>query len=147
MTDLLASVVLSGLWPAVKNWFFGLSDQYGVDPLVFGSISIGAIPFFWLSVAWLVRTVRQGPVRAVGLRLSVHCRRKSSSVGLRPRDRPPWVQRLFHRPHCAKEIERVETGRRSLSISPGHIPRTGNDGRGEVLIFLALSPSVRSVPI
>lgn len=61
MTDLLASVVLSGLWPAVKNWFFGLSDQYGVDPLVFGSISIGAIPFFWLSVAWLVRTVRQGP--------------------------------------------------------------------------------------
>jgi hypothetical protein len=31
-----------------------------VDPLIFGSISVGAIPFFWLSVAWLVRNLRHG---------------------------------------------------------------------------------------
>ena len=60
MTDLLASILLAGLWTAFKDWFFSLGAQYGVDPIIFGSISVGAIPFFWLSVAWLVRNLRQG---------------------------------------------------------------------------------------
>lgn len=95
MTDLLTSVMLSGLWPAVKNWFFGLSDQYGVDPLVFGSISIGAIPLFWLSVAWLVRNVRQGralffPVMATALCvLSAYIYLFIAGENL-----PPWVYAL-----------------------------------------------------
>ena len=72
MTNLLADVFLSGLWPAVKDWFFGLGAQYGVNPLIFGGISVGAIPFFWLSVAWLVRNLRRGrspflPVLATSL--------------------------------------------------------------------------------
>jgi len=60
VTDLLASILLAGLWTAFKDWFFSLGAQYGVDPIIFGSISVGAIPFFWLSVAWLVRNLRQG---------------------------------------------------------------------------------------
>ncbi len=56
----LASFLFAGLWTAFKEWFFGLGAQYGVDPIIFGSISVGAIPFFWLSVAWLVRNLRQG---------------------------------------------------------------------------------------
>ena len=60
MTDPLAGVLLAGLWTAFKDWFFSLGAQYGVDPVIFGSISVGAIPFFWLSVAWLVRNLRQG---------------------------------------------------------------------------------------
>lgn len=60
MTDPLTAVVLSGLWPVLKEWFFSLGAQYGVNPLIFGSISVGAIPFFWLSVAWLVRNLRRG---------------------------------------------------------------------------------------
>ena len=72
MTDLLGSVLLAGLWTAFKDWFFSLGAQYGVDPLIFGSISVGAIPFFWLSVAWLVHNLRQGrspflPVAATSL--------------------------------------------------------------------------------
>lgn len=72
MTDLFISVVFSAVWPALKEWFLGLGEQYGVDPIIFGSISIGAIPFFWLSVAWLVRNLRQGrspflPVLATSL--------------------------------------------------------------------------------
>jgi pyruvate/2-oxoglutarate dehydrogenase complex dihydrolipoamide dehydrogenase (E3) component len=47
-------------WELLKDWFLSLGDQYGVDPVVFGSISVGAIPFFWLSVAWLVRNLRRG---------------------------------------------------------------------------------------
>lgn len=72
MSDLLVSVLLSGLWTAVTEWFFSLGEQYGVNPLIFGSISVGAIPFFWLSVAWLVRNLRRGrspflPVLATSL--------------------------------------------------------------------------------
>jgi O-antigen/teichoic acid export membrane protein len=52
--------VLAAFWPVLKEWFFSLGNQYGVDPLIFGSISVGAIPFFWLSVAWLVRNLRRG---------------------------------------------------------------------------------------
>jgi hypothetical protein len=57
---MLLSLLLSGLWSALTEWFLGLGEQYGVDPIIFGSISVGAIPFFWLSVAWLVRNVQQG---------------------------------------------------------------------------------------
>ena len=59
MTSSLALLMLAGLWTALKEWFFGLGAQYGVNPLIFGSISVGAIPFFWLSVAWLVRNLRR----------------------------------------------------------------------------------------
>lgn len=30
-----------------KDWFLGLGEQYGVNPLIFGSIYVGAIPFFY----------------------------------------------------------------------------------------------------
>ncbi len=42
-----------------KQWFFNLGEQYGVNPIIFGTIYVGAIPFFTLSVAWLVRNYRQ----------------------------------------------------------------------------------------
>jgi hypothetical protein len=58
--DPVISTMLADLWVALKEWFFGLGAQYGVNPIIFGSISVGAIPFFWLSVAWLVRNLRQG---------------------------------------------------------------------------------------
>jgi len=72
MLDLVTTVFLSGLWSVVTDWFFSLGEQYGVNPIVFGSISVGAIPFFWLSVAWLVRNLRRGrspflPVLATSL--------------------------------------------------------------------------------
>lgn len=60
MNVLLTGPLLSTWWPAVREWFYSLGAEYGVDPLIFGSISIGAIPFFWLSVAWLVQNVRRG---------------------------------------------------------------------------------------
>ena len=47
-------------WELLADWFLSLGDEYGVDPIIFGSISVGAIPFFWLSVAWLVRNLRRG---------------------------------------------------------------------------------------
>lgn len=42
-----------------KEWFLNLGEDYGVNPIVFGSIYVGAIPFFTLSIGWLVKNYRQ----------------------------------------------------------------------------------------
>ena len=50
-------------WSNVQEWFFSLGDKYGVDPVIFGIIYVGAIPFFLLSLGWLIRNIRsQKPV-------------------------------------------------------------------------------------
>ncbi len=59
-------------WAAIRDWFMGLGQQYHVNPLIFGAIYIGAIPFFTVSIAWLVRNYRQHksivlPTLAAGL--------------------------------------------------------------------------------
>ncbi|MEX0724057.1 MAG: hypothetical protein WD357_05265 [Gracilimonas sp.] len=41
------------------TWFLSLGEQYGVNPLIFGSIYVGAIPFFTLSIGWLVQNYRK----------------------------------------------------------------------------------------
>jgi steroid 5-alpha reductase family enzyme len=40
---------------ALNDWFMGLGAAYGVNPYIFGTIYVGAIPFFLGSIAWLVR--------------------------------------------------------------------------------------------
>ncbi len=40
---------------ALHQWFLALGTQYGVNPYIFGSLYIGAIPFFLASIAWLIR--------------------------------------------------------------------------------------------
>lgn len=47
-------------WMLVSDWFMGLGRNYGVDPVIFGSIYVATMPFFWASVAWLVRNARIG---------------------------------------------------------------------------------------
>ncbi len=42
------------------DWFLGLGEQYGVNPIIFGSIYVGAIPLFSLSLGWLIRNLRKG---------------------------------------------------------------------------------------
>jgi len=48
------------IWEAVQNWVFSLGDDYGVNPLIFGAIYVGAIPFFSFSIGWLIRNYRLG---------------------------------------------------------------------------------------
>jgi hypothetical protein len=45
---------------SLNTWFFSLSENYGVNPFIFGGIYIGAIPFFTVSVAWIVRNYKRG---------------------------------------------------------------------------------------
>lgn len=50
---------MTELFEVAKMWFFGLGERYGVNPIVFGSIYVGAIPLFTISIAWLVRNHRR----------------------------------------------------------------------------------------
>jgi O-antigen/teichoic acid export membrane protein len=43
-----------------QTWFLSLGRDYGVNPWVFGAIYVGAIPFFLLSIGWVVRNARAG---------------------------------------------------------------------------------------
>lgn len=45
---------------AIHNWFFGLGENYGANPLIFGAIYVGAIPFFTVPIGWLIKNYRQG---------------------------------------------------------------------------------------
>ena len=44
----------------INEWFLALGAEYGVNPYIFGGIYVGAIPFFILSIGWLVRNARAG---------------------------------------------------------------------------------------
>lgn len=44
----------------LQDWFLSLGSDYGVNPWIFGAIYVGAIPFFLLSIGWLVRRARAG---------------------------------------------------------------------------------------
>jgi len=47
-------------WHSLVDWFLSLGKNYNVNPLVFGGIYVGTIPFFMASVAWIVRNYRKG---------------------------------------------------------------------------------------
>ena len=42
----------------LQNWLLGLGEAYGVNPVLFAVIYVGAIPFFTLSIGWLIRNIR-----------------------------------------------------------------------------------------
>ena len=43
---------------AVHDWMLSLGARYGVNPIIFSAIYIGAIPLFILSIGWLVQRIR-----------------------------------------------------------------------------------------
>lgn len=61
------------MWDAFREWFLGLGAQYGVDPLVFGAIYVGAIPFFTLSLGWTIRNLRRKQTAALPAFLTGFC--------------------------------------------------------------------------
>ena len=42
-----------------RDWFANLGREYNVNPAIFGGIYLGAIPFFTLCVAWIIRSLRR----------------------------------------------------------------------------------------
>lgn len=57
---------------AAQAWVMGLGAQYGVNPVIFGVIYVGAIPFFLFFTGLAVKRLRAGrsavlPIMAAGL--------------------------------------------------------------------------------
>ena len=50
---------MAELFEIAKLWILSLGHQYGVDPLIFGGIYVGATPLFTLSIFWLVIRYRR----------------------------------------------------------------------------------------
>lgn len=46
-------------WDMFKEWFLSVGEKYNVNPFIFGSIYIGAIPFFLLSLGWTIKNIRK----------------------------------------------------------------------------------------
>lgn len=46
-------------WLSFMDWFLGLGEVYGVNPVIFGSLYVGSIPFFTLSLGWVIKNIRQ----------------------------------------------------------------------------------------
>lgn len=45
-------------WEIFKEWFLGLGEKYNVNPYIFGGIYVGAIPFFFLCLAWTIKNIK-----------------------------------------------------------------------------------------
>ena len=75
-----------------QGWFLGLGRDYGVDPLIFGSIYVGAIPLFTLSLAWLVRRLRaRRPIVAPLLASGLFFVSAYLYLAIAGRNLPSWV--------------------------------------------------------
>ena len=60
-------------WQAFREWFLELGDQYNVNPYIFGSIYIGAIPFFLICLHWTIKNIRNGRPIVLPLMLTGLC--------------------------------------------------------------------------
>lgn len=47
------------MWDDLVAWLGSLGEDYGVDPLIYAVLYVGAAPFFFGSLAWLVRNIRR----------------------------------------------------------------------------------------
>lgn len=60
-------------WGIFKEWFLSLGTRYNVNPWIFGSIYLGAIPFFFLCLRWTIRNMRHKKPFAIPLLLTAFC--------------------------------------------------------------------------
>ncbi len=44
-------------WEIFKHWVLSIGKKYEVDPFLFASIYLGAIPFFSLCLAWTIKNI------------------------------------------------------------------------------------------
>lgn len=47
------------MWDDLLAWLGSLGEEYGVDPLIYAILYVGSAPFFFGSMAWLIRTLRR----------------------------------------------------------------------------------------
>lgn len=58
------------LWESFKAWFMSLGENYGVNPIIFGSLYLGTIPLFTLTLGWVIKNLRAKKPVLIPLSLS-----------------------------------------------------------------------------
>lgn len=77
---------------AISEWFLSLGRDYGVNPWIFGAIYVGAIPFFFLSVGWIVKRARAGRSTVLPTMCAGFCFVSAYLyLAIAGRDIPVWV--------------------------------------------------------
>jgi hypothetical protein len=80
------------MWEDLLAWLGSLGEDYGVDPLIYAILYVGAAPFFFGSLAWLIRSIRRrdsllGPAISTAFFFSL----PTLYVFVAGRNLPSWV--------------------------------------------------------
>ena len=83
-------------WDDLIAWLGSLGEEYGVDPLIYAILYVGAAPFFFGSLAWLIRSIRRRealliPAVSTALFFSL----PTLYVFVAGRNLPPWVYAIL----------------------------------------------------
>lgn len=84
------------MWDELTRWLTSVADEYGVDPVVYGVIYVGAAPLFFASLAWLVRSIRRrGPIGLPLASTALFFSAPTLYVFLAGRNLPAWVYAIL----------------------------------------------------
>jgi peptidoglycan/LPS O-acetylase OafA/YrhL len=76
----------------VTGWLGGLSEGYGVDPLIYAILYVGSAPFFFGSLAWLIgRLRRRGSILLPALSTILFFSLPTLYVFVAGRNLPWWI--------------------------------------------------------
>jgi hypothetical protein len=82
----------AGVWYELLEWLGSLGEQYGVDPVVYAILYVGAAPFFFGSLAWLIRRLRRRQNATVpAVSAAFFFSLPTLYVFVAGRDLPPWI--------------------------------------------------------
>jgi hypothetical protein len=80
------------MWDDLLAWLGSLGEDYGVDPLVYAILYVGSAPFFFGSMAWLLRSIRRrDTLLAPALSTAFFFGLPAFYVIIAGRDLPAWV--------------------------------------------------------
>lgn len=80
------------MWDGLLAWLGSLGEEYGVDPLIYAILYVGAAPFFFGSLAWLIRTIRRRDALTLpAVSTAFFFSLPTLYVFVAGRNLPPWV--------------------------------------------------------
>ena len=107
---------------AAQDWFLSLGREYGVNPLIFGTIYVGAIPFFLASVGWIVKRARAGRSTALPTMLAGFFFVSAYLyLAIAGRNIPVWVWIFLAVLIVWGAVSQVRQTRRKIAEQPGDI--------------------------
>ena len=84
------------MWDDLVAWLGSLGEAYGVDPLIYAILYVGAAPFFFGSLAWLIRSIRRRDALVVpAVSTAFFFSLPTLYVLVAGRNLPPWVYAIL----------------------------------------------------